>query len=96
MTLDHQLKKIGFVQTCSDPCLYISAEGELFLIAVYVDDILLTTKDNKRMEEVKRALSAQFDVKDLGDLHYLLGVTIIQNREKKVYGLVSQPTQLVF
>ena len=91
MTLDHQLKKMGFVQNCSDPCLYISAEGELFLIAVYVDDILLATKGNKRMEEVKRALSAQFDVKDLGDLHYLLGVTIIQNREEKSIW-IGQPT----
>ena len=38
ITLDHQLKKMGFVQTPSDPCLYVSSEGELFIIAVYVDD----------------------------------------------------------
>lgn len=34
--LDSQLKKMGFMQTTSDPCLYIAAEGEMFIIAVYV------------------------------------------------------------
>ena len=45
------------------------------------------------MEDVKNRLSAQFEVKDLGDLQYILGVSIIQNRkEKSVWiGLVNQP-----
>ena len=37
--LDSPLKGMGFVQTSSDPCLYVSTEGEFFVIAVYVDDI---------------------------------------------------------
>ena len=82
MTLDHQLKKMGFVQTSSDPCLYINLEGELFVIAVYVDDMVLATKNKKKLEEVKRALCAQFEVKDLGELHYILGVTVNQIHEK--------------
>ena len=82
MTLDHQLKKMGFVQTSSDPCLYINLEGELFVIAVYVDDMVLATKNKKKLEEVKRALCAQFEVKDLGELHYILGVTVNQIYEK--------------
>ena len=40
MTLDNHLKSMGFEQTSSDPCLYVSSEGELFIIAVYVDDII--------------------------------------------------------
>ena len=91
ITLDHQLKKMGFVQTPSGPCLYVSSEGELFIIAVYVDDILLAGKSDKRMKEVKSALSAQFEVKDLGDLHYLLGVAVNQNHaEKSIW--IGQPT----
>ena len=38
------LKKMGFLQVPGDPCLYVSSEGEMFLIAVYVDDILLAGK----------------------------------------------------
>ena len=43
------------------------------------------------MKEVKSALSAQFEVKDLGDLHYLLGVAVNQNHaEKSIW--IGQPT----
>ena len=64
----------------SDPCLYISTEGEL-CIAVYVDDILLAGKSMKKMEEVKKEFSEKFKVKDMGKLSYFLGVEIIQNKE---------------
>ena len=37
--LDNHLNKMDFTQTTSDPCLYIATEGEMFVIAVYVDDI---------------------------------------------------------
>jgi hypothetical protein len=74
-TLNNQLIKMGFAQTDSDPCVYVSTEGEFFIIAVYVDDILLAGKSNKRITEVKQALSSQFEVKDLGELHYLLSVS---------------------
>ena len=35
------LKENGFVQATGDPCLYVSSEGEIFLITVYVDDTVL-------------------------------------------------------
>ena len=75
-TLDSQLKAMGFMQTTSDPCLYVSTEGEPFIIAVYVDDILLAGKLDKRIAEV---LSSRFNVKDMGELQYFLGVMIIQD-----------------
>ena len=78
-TLDTQLKDMGFNQTKSDPCLYVSTEGELFIVAVYVDDILLAGKSDQRIKEVKNALSNKFDVKDMGKLEYFLGVKINQN-----------------
>ena len=81
--LDQFLKKIGFVQATSDPCLYMASEGELFLIAVYVDDIVLAGSSDVRMKEVKQALSQKFQVKDLGDLHYFLGVKVVQNQKNR-------------
>ena len=47
---------MGFDQKPSDPCLYVSKEGEMFIVAVYVDDIRLACKDNTRMEQVKKIL----------------------------------------
>ena len=88
--LDQFLKKIGFVQATSDPCLYIASEGELFLIAVYVDDIVIAGSSDVRMKEVKQALSQKFQVKDLGELHYFLGVKVIQNQKNRTVWIGQQ------
>ena len=81
---------MGFAQTTSDPCLYVSTEGEMFVIAVYVDDIVLAGKSNRKMSEVKNALASKFDVKDMGKLHYFLGVKVIQDQEgEKIW--IGQP-----
>ena len=70
---------MGFVQTDSDPCIYVATEGEMFVIAVHVDDIVLATKSDERMAEVKKGLAEGFEVKDMGELHHFLGVKVIQN-----------------
>ena len=83
---------MGFVPTTSDPCLYVASEGEMFVIGVYiyVDNIVLAGKSERRMAEVKKALAMQFEVKDMGDLHYFLGVKIAQDHQNgKVW--IGQP-----
>ena len=79
--LDSHLKKMGFEQAKGDPCLYMASEGELFIIAVYVDDIVLAGSSDKQMVQVKETLAKQFQVKDMGELHYFLGVNIDQDKE---------------
>ena len=80
--LDNSLKKFGFVETSGDPCIYVNSEGELFIIAVYVDDIIFACKCNRMMKKVKDSLSQQFKVKDLGELKYFLGVKVVQDPSK--------------
>ncbi len=79
--LNRRLKEMGFAQTTGDPCVYTSLQGEMFIIAVYVDDILLASKSDERMTEVKKALAKQFDMKDMGELHHFLGVKITKDPE---------------
>ena len=86
---DSQLKSMGFVQSSNDPCLYTAAEGETFLVGVYVDDIVLAGESTQRIVEVKEALSKKFDVKDLGKLNYFLGVQV-EHKDSKVW--LGQPT----
>ena len=75
LTLDTQLKKMGFVQSTSDPCIYTSSKDRLIL-AVYVDDIVLAGKSEK---QIASALAKLFPVKDMGEMHYFLGVSVKQN-----------------
>ena len=80
--LDNRLREMGFMQTTGDPCIYTASEGEMVVIAVYVDDIMLAAKSEKRMKEVKEMLAKQFEVKDMGELHHFLGVKVVQDHEK--------------
>ena len=52
-------------------CIHIAKSGEPFIIGIYVDDILLAGKSDKRISEVKLALTERFDVKNLGDTQLL-------------------------
>ena len=80
IAIDDHLKNMNFTQTEGDPCLYMSSDdGETAIIAVYVDDILIAAKTDKRIAEVKVAIAERFKVKDMGESHYFLGVKIIQN-----------------
>ena len=74
--LNTQLKTMGFNQSASDPCIYTPLE-EMFILAVYVDDIVLAGKTDERVEEVKKK---RFEVKDMGELYYFLGVTVEQDQ----------------
>ena len=90
-TLDAYLKSMGYVQSVNDPCIYTSSEGEFSIIGVYVDDFVIAARNSRKIEQVKTALSQKFDVKDLGELHYFLGVQIVQNHKEGTVWL-GQPT----
>jgi hypothetical protein len=42
----------------------------------YVDDILLASSDVTLLLETKRFLSSNFDMKDLGEASFILGIEI--------------------
>ena len=90
-TLDTHLKDMGFIQSPHDPCIYTATKGESCLIGVYVDDFVVAAETSRRIDQVKQSLSKRFDVKDLGDLNYFLGVQVVQDREKGTCW-IGQPT----
>ena len=47
-----------------------------------MDDILLAGKAEEQIKSVKSALASRFEVKDLGEVNYFLGVKIIQDLKK--------------
>jgi hypothetical protein len=65
----HQsLLELGFTATKSDPCIYVrdDEDNEKFYIILYVDDILLLSKQLKTLEDVKCKLLSKYEMHDLG------------------------------
>jgi hypothetical protein len=54
---------------------------------MYVDDILLASSDKDLLAETKRFLSLNFDMKDMGEASYVLGIEIHRDRQKGLLGL---------
>jgi hypothetical protein len=57
--------------------LYRTKTITMYLL-IYVDDIIITALDPAAITELIQLLSADFVVKDLGDLHYFLGVEVLK------------------
>lgn len=75
------LLEFGASASNGDPCLYFKGQGEeIVLIAVYVDDILVAARNVESIEQLGRALSSHFDVRDLGPVSHCLGVTFNQDK----------------
>ena len=78
----------GFVENKVDQCIYCKVSGRKFIFLIlYVDDILLASSDLGLLHETKRMLSNNFDMKDLGEASFVLGIEIHRNRSCRLLGL---------
>ena len=89
VTLDSYLKRSGYVQNPADPCIYcktVNKRGKqcLIIIAVYVDDTILAANDMELLRAEKANLSNRFEMEDLGEINYCLGMAIERDRNAKV------------
>ncbi|RVW61091.1 Retrovirus-related Pol polyprotein from transposon TNT 1-94 [Vitis vinifera] len=67
--------------------------SKVCFLVLYVDDILLATNDKGLLHEVKQFLSKNFDMKDMGEASYVIGIKIHRDRFKGILGL-SQETYI--
>ena len=80
--MDNFLLEIGFSRCHSDPNAYTKKVGNhLIILVLYVDDRILTGSDPKLITHVKSSLKHNFEMSDLGHLHYFLGLQVFQTKE---------------
>ena len=74
------MRELGLKQSSADPCVFIQDETEsMTIVAVYVDDLIVMSTSPEKLDATKKALSERFKMKDMGPLHYCLGVSVVQN-----------------
>lgn len=59
----------------------LSKEGKIAILIVYVDDIILTGDYHEELEILKEKMAKEFEMKDLGELRYFLGMEIARSKK---------------
>jgi len=81
--LDSVLREIGFERLNSEPCVYALKDkytNIICIIAIYVDDILIAG-NRKIINKIKSKIKNKFDLSDLGDVDFIIGIKFIKCKD---------------
>ena len=77
------MKKYGYKQSNSDHTLFLKIQGELVTcLIIYVDDMILTGSDAEEIRSLRKKLFEEFEMKDLGELRYFLGIEVLRSENE--------------
>jgi hypothetical protein len=93
---DNTLTSMGFIVNEADKCVYYRhGGGESVILCLYVDDILIFRSNLRVIEEVKRLLSNNFEMKDLGEADVILNIKLSRDSDGGITLLQSQYVETV-
>lgn len=74
---------MGYRQSLGDHTLLIkhSPSGEVVVLLVYVDDIIMTGNDDKERQTLRQCLAKEFEIKELGRPKYFLGIEVAYSKQ---------------
>jgi len=88
LELDTSLKALGFRRTISDHSIYTRDDTRgLIIVGVYVDDLTIASARLDTLVHLKSEMSKRYDVKDLGELHFILGLQVKRDRSARMLHL---------
>ena len=91
LKFDEVITANGFKENIVDQCIYMKVSGRKYIFLVlHVDDILLVANDTNQLVETKQLLFSHFDMKDLGEASYVLGIKILGDRPSGIMRLSQQ------
>jgi hypothetical protein len=93
-TIDAFMRQMGYQALKSDPCVYkkTSKTGKLMLLCLYVDDTLIcyNKADEQEWLADKRTIAATYAIKDLGDCKWILNMSVVRDRPKRMLTLSQE------
>jgi hypothetical protein len=75
-----KLGTMGYQHTKADHAVFVRMHGTLSIIVLYVDDITMVLKDLKGINQDKAALRESYEMTDLGDISWILGMHVTCDR----------------
>ncbi|KAI3708032.1 hypothetical protein L2E82_37034 [Cichorium intybus] len=73
----------GFRKCPQEHTLFIQEKnGMILIVCIYVDDLVFTGNSHEMIEEFKASMKDEFDMTDMGLLHYFLGIEVKQKEDK--------------
>ena len=71
---------MGFNKSDADPNLYYIVVGaDPIILVLYVDDLFIIGAE-RLIENCKKDLASEFEMKDIGLMHYFLGLEVWQEQ----------------
>jgi hypothetical protein len=81
MKFDNFMIKGGYKRCEMDHCCYLKKFSSSYIILLlYVDDMLIAGSDMQEINKLKKQLSQEFEMKDLGAVKQILGMSITRDR----------------
>jgi hypothetical protein len=75
--LSSKLQALGFTPSKADVSMFIYKKGSITIyFLVYIDDIIVTSSSSMAIDALILDLKQDFALKDLGPLHYFLGIEV--------------------
>jgi hypothetical protein len=75
--LNTKLDDLGFKSSKEDTSLFFNRKGDTCIfVAIYIDDIIVVSSRQEAMNALLQDLKSDFALKDLGNLHYFLGIEV--------------------
>ena len=78
--IDRYFLNTGFVRSSADSNLYMKVRDSMSVtfVVLYVDDLLIIGNDVSMISDLKKDLQMNFEMTNLGLLHYFLGIEVWQ------------------
>ena len=87
----NEITLCDFTMIDEDHCVYVKRDKDRYvLLSLYVDDILIAGNDLEFVKTIKEWLSSTFEMKNMGETSYILGVKIQRNRSKRLMCLSQE------
>ena len=88
MRFNETITSFKLKENTFDQCIHLKVNGSKVIFLIwYVDDILLATNDLSLLHETKNFLSSNFEMKDMGETGYVIGIEIFRDKSQGLLGL---------